>query len=175
MNDLKKQLSTTVSIIFSSLVFIFGGPMKFGITILSLYLKKIQFSNTFSFRVMFFHSNRDCLSIELNVIFWTYLKLFPIKCLAKWSMVSFSKNTFRFTSVVDSFGGGSFGKRTMVILFLFYFIITFDSCFWLTLTSKRKTEQQFRKPYKSHWNYWNVMRLEYNLSYAKVERCLRKI
>lgn len=40
MNDLKKQLSTTDSIIFSSFVLIFAGPKLFGITIFSRYLKK---------------------------------------------------------------------------------------------------------------------------------------
>lgn len=41
INDLKKQLSTTDSIIFSSFVFIFAGPSILGITIFSLYLKNI--------------------------------------------------------------------------------------------------------------------------------------
>lgn len=42
MNDLKKQLSITDSINFSSFVLILGGPKLFGITILSLYLQEFH-------------------------------------------------------------------------------------------------------------------------------------
>lgn len=163
INDLKKQLSTTDSIIFSSFVLIFGGPKKLGITMFSLYLKK-KFNFQvfisidllqFRFEVMSTHFHRECLPpISLNC---TNLKLFPMKCLDKWSIVSFSKNIFRLISVSGSFGTEGFGNNTIVIMLFFLVLLshwtaaTFDK--WQV--KEHKTQQQF-KPFKGAWNYWKV-------------------
>lgn len=68
---------------------------------------------------------------QKNVSVLIYLKLLPIKCLAKWSIASFSKNTLRFPSLAESFGAGIFGNSTMVSLCLDIFFaltaMTWDS------------------------------------------------
>lgn len=69
MNDLKKQLSTTDSIIFSSFVLIFGGPKLFGITIFSRYLKRYSKQSELKSFVTFwgYVSLCVCFHFQLNL------------------------------------------------------------------------------------------------------------
>lgn len=70
------------------------------------------------FRVMF-NINISCY--EKKKLYNFYLKLFPTKCLAKWSIVSFSKNIFRVNSFLESFGDAGFGNNTIVQFYYCYY------------------------------------------------------
>lgn len=62
---------------------------------------------------------------ELNLVTWTIftnLKLLPTKCLAMWSIASFSKKIFRWISLSGSFGGGGFGNSTMIPMLNYFHI-----------------------------------------------------
>lgn len=115
---MKKQLSTADSIIFSSFDRIFGGPKWFGITIFSLNLKYTKLHEIICLEYSRWGYVLSQYKRKFHFFDWifTNLKLFPTKCLAMWSIASFSKNIFRWTSLFGSFGGGGFGNSTMISL-----------------------------------------------------------